>query len=204
MSSVDSLKKAEKLDEGRRLLLPEAQKKSGNSDGNNAENGVVGKEQQANEESEGKDKDKEGREDKLRILVQINTSSESAKSGVPPTEAAALIHSIRASCPHLRVAGLMTIGAIARSTAATPETENEDFVELRRVRDSVVAELGSEGKGNEDEDDGGLELSMGMSADFEGAIALGSDEVRVGTTVFGERPAKKDARVKEETQEEKG
>ena len=36
---------------------------------------------------------------------------------------------------------------------------------------------------------------MGMSSDFEAAIAQGSDEVRVGTTIFGDRPAKKDAKI---------
>jgi len=36
---------------------------------------------------------------------------------------------------------------------------------------------------------------MGMSADFEAAIAMGSDEVRVGSTIFGDRPAKADARI---------
>jgi uncharacterized pyridoxal phosphate-containing UPF0001 family protein len=41
----------------------------------------------------------------------------------------------------------------------------------------------------------GLELSMGMSEDFEGAIKMGSCEVRVGSTIFGERPAKGEARV---------
>lgn len=78
----------------------------------------------------------------------------------------------------------MTIGAIARSKATTPENENEDFLALRKERDAVAAELGVE-----------LELSMGMSDDFEGAIAMGSDEVRVGSTIFGGRPAKADFKV---------
>lgn len=86
----------------------------------------------------------------------------------------------------------MTIGAIARSKATTPETENEDFEALRRERDAVVAELGCE-----------LELSMGMSDDFEGAIEQGSDEVRVGSTIFGERPAKADFTVKGATMDSK-
>ena len=85
----------------------------------------------------------------------------------------------------------MTIGAIARSQATTPETENEDFICLRETRDRIVKELGME-DGSEE-----LELSMGMSEDFEGAIALGSDEVRVGSTIFGERPPKKEAKVLE-------
>lgn len=83
----------------------------------------------------------------------------------------------------------MTIGAIARSKATTVENENEDFVCLKETRDRIVSELGLSGEEAE------LELSMGMSSDFEGAIALGSDQVRVGTTIFGDRPPKAEARV---------
>lgn len=85
----------------------------------------------------------------------------------------------------------MTIGAIARSVATTPETENEDFRLLREQRDLVASELREELSGRE------LELSMGMSEDFEGAIAMGSGEVRVGSTIFGARPAKTDAKLVE-------
>lgn len=138
---------------------------------------------------------KDAQEELLRVMVQVNTSGEEAKSGVEPRDAAALCRHVREKCPHLRLAGLMTIGAIARSQATTPETENEDFVALRGVRDRVVEELGL---GAEE-----LELSMGMSSDFEGAIAMGSDEVRVGTTIFGTRPLKKDAKVKEDVEEAK-
>jgi len=140
---------------------------------------------------------KEGEEGlpKLRVLVQVNTSGEAEKSGVEPADTAALCVHVREKCPHLVLGGLMTIGAIARSRETTPETENEDFVKLREVRDQVAEELGIDVRE--------LELSMGMSSDFEGAIAQGSDEVRVGTTIFGERPPKKDAKVKDETTEEK-
>ncbi|PYI12064.1 alanine racemase family protein [Aspergillus sclerotiicarbonarius CBS 121057] len=129
-------------------------------------------------------------EDRLRVFVQVNTSGEENKSGVEPgPEAVDLCRFIRDKCPRLRLQGVMTIGAIARSKATTPENENEDFVCLRETRDRVVAELGLVGE------DARLELSMGMSEDFEGAIALGSDEVRVGTTIFGDRPPKDQAKV---------
>lgn len=132
--------------------------------------------------------EREGESAKLRVLVQVNTSGEENKSGVEPDETAALCRHVREKCPHLHLAGLMTIGAIARSQAAdSPEAINEDFVSLREVRDKVVGELGV----SKEE----LELSMGMSSDFEAAITQGSDEVRVGTTIFGERPAKKDATI---------
>ena len=81
----------------------------------------------------------------------------------------------------------MTIGAIARSKATTAETENEDFAALTEQRNLVSRELGLE--------DGRLELSMGMSEDFEGAITMGSGEVRVGSTIFGQRPARADAKI---------
>lgn len=80
----------------------------------------------------------------------------------------------------------MTIGAIARSVETTPENENEDFLLLKEQRDLVGKELGLDRE---------LELSMGMSEDFEGAIAMGSHEVRIGSTIFGTRPAKADAQI---------
>ncbi|KAJ5977329.1 hypothetical protein N7501_000671 [Penicillium viridicatum] len=126
---------------------------------------------------------------RLRIYVQINTSGEENKAGVEPAGAAALCRYVREQCPRLKLQGFMTIGAIARSRMTTVENENEDFVCLKETRDRVIKELGLVG------DEAGLELSMGMSSDFEGAIALGSDQVRVGTTIFGDRPPKAEASV---------
>ena len=126
----------------------------------------------------------------LRVCVQVNTSGEAEKSGVEPSEAAALCKHIREKCPHLKLQGLMTIGAIARSQAVKEgEDENEDFVRLREVRDQVAKELGLGEV---------LELSMGMSQDWESAVRCGSDEVRVGSTIFGERPSRKDAKIVDE------
>lgn len=132
----------------------------------------------------------EGESDtRLRIYIQVNTSGEENKAGIEPAAAPGLARFIREKCPRLKLQGVMTIGAIARSKATTPENENEDFVCLRETRDRIVSELGLSGAEAE------LELSMGMSSDFEGAIALGSDQVRVGTTIFGERPPKGEAKI---------
>ncbi|KAI2632293.1 hypothetical protein GGR54DRAFT_582969 [Hypoxylon sp. NC1633] len=122
---------------------------------------------------------------KLNIHVQVNTSSEPTKSGCSPGAATiALCRAVEAA-PNLHLLGLMTIGAIARSVATTEAgDENEDFVVLREQRDLVAKELGRE-----------LELSMGMSEDFEGAVAMGSGEVRVGSTIFGTRPPKGEAKL---------
>ncbi len=97
-----------------------------------------------------------------------------------------MCRSIVNDCPNLHLLGLMTIGAIARSVATTPENENEDFISLKKERDAVTKALGLDRE---------LELSMGMSEDFEGAIAMGSHEVRIGSTIFGIRPAKSDAKI---------
>ncbi|KAJ6015676.1 hypothetical protein N7540_010267 [Penicillium herquei] len=126
---------------------------------------------------------------RLRVYVQVNTSGEENKAGIEPSAAPGLCRFIREKCARLKLQGVMTIGAIARSKATTPENENEDFVCLRETRDRIVEELGLVG------DDAELELSMGMSSDFEGAIVMGSDQVRVGTTIFGDRPPKSEARV---------
>ncbi|KAA8623951.1 hypothetical protein SMACR_09360 [Sordaria macrospora] len=126
--------------------------------------------------------------EKLNVHVQVNTSGEESKSGCSPgQETVDLCKAIVNECPHLKLLGLMTIGAIARSKATTPENENEDFVVLREQRELVEKELGLE--------EGSLELSMGMSEDFEGAIVMGSSEVRVGSTIFGERGSKSEAKV---------
>ncbi|KAK4130292.1 hypothetical protein BT67DRAFT_391458 [Trichocladium antarcticum] len=126
---------------------------------------------------------------RINIHVQVNTSGEQSKSGCAPGEdVVSLCRAIVSECPNLHLLGLMTIGAIARSVATTAENENEDFAALRAQRDLVVKELGL---------DRGLELSMGMSGDFEGAIVMGSDEVRVGSTIFGQRPAKSEAKIVE-------
>lgn len=131
----------------------------------------------------------------LRVFVQVNTSGEEEKSGVEPEGAAELCRHVRERCPHLKLQGVMTIGAIARSKEAKEGVENEDFIRLREVRDQVVKELGTQ--------EGDLELSMGMSEDFESAIRCGSNEVRVGSTIFGQRPAKGDAKIKETVEEGK-
>jgi len=169
VESVDSVKKAQLLDKGRG---------------------------QRNDELK-KEQDGDAAEEKLRVFVQVNTSGEESKSGMEPKseDLVNLCKTIRDECSNLKLQGLMTIGAIARSKATTSETENEDFVNLRDNRDWVAKELGVDSEE--------LELSMGMSEDFESAIRQGSDEVRVGSTIFGERPPKSEAKVLENTEDSK-
>ena len=119
--------------------------------------------------------------------MQINTSGEDSKSGVAPgAPATELARHIITECPHLQLLGLMTIGDIARSQATGKGKENEDFKTLREERDRLEEELSGELSG--ELNGRRLELSMGMSEDFEGAVGMGSGEVRVGSTIFGTRP----------------
>ena len=114
-----------------------------------------------------------GGKEGLRVMVQVNTSGEETKSGCRPNEAVTLSQYVVENCPALTLTGLMTIGK--------PETSEkpEAFQLLRDIRKEVAQSLG---KKEED-----LELSMGMSGDFEAAIRMGSTSVRVGSTIFGER-----------------
>jgi pyridoxal phosphate enzyme (YggS family) len=109
----------------------------------------------------------------LNVLVQVNISGEATKSGVGPEDAAQLAGEI-ARLPRLRLRGLMAI------PEPEPDVDRQraGFAALRRLFDAIAAR--------------GLPLdtlSMGMSADFEAAIAEGSTMVRIGTAIFGEREA---------------
>ncbi|NDL57804.1 YggS family pyridoxal phosphate-dependent enzyme [Phytoactinopolyspora mesophila] len=108
------------------------------------------------------------------VLVQVNTSGEASKYGVPPEEASALVKEI-AKRDRLRVRGLMTIGL----PAATPDLIRPSYQSLRVVRDRIRDETGGSVSAGV--------LSMGMSRDLDIAIAEGSTMVRVGTAVFGAR-----------------
>ncbi len=106
----------------------------------------------------------------LRCLVEINAGSEPQKHGVAPADAASLCRDLLA-LPGLALAGLMCLPPAGRP--ARPF-----FAELRALRDSLARELSAPLP----------ELSMGMTEDFEEAIAEGATLVRVGTAIFGPRP----------------
>lgn len=110
----------------------------------------------------------------INIYIQVNTSGEELKSGCPPGEVVELATFIKEKCPKLNLEGLMTIGSIANSKS---DAENEDFKTLVKCASEVESLLG-----------GTLQLSMGMSSDFEEAIRQGSTSVRVGSNIFGSRP----------------
>eukprot|EP01028_Stygiella_incarcerata_P007808 TRINITY_DN3267_c0_g1_i1.p1 TRINITY_DN3267_c0_g1~~TRINITY_DN3267_c0_g1_i1.p1 ORF type:complete len:192 (-),score=49.01 TRINITY_DN3267_c0_g1_i1:44-619(-) len=113
-----------------------------------------------------------GRES-LDIFIQVNTSLEDSKSGCSAEECVDLVRKVIETCPHLKFRGLMTIGN------PDPEKCTDDFDLLFKLREDVSKAIGVESLS--------LELSMGMSGDFEKAIAHGSTIVRVGSSIFGAR-----------------
>ncbi|KAF8805423.1 proline synthetase associated protein [Phlegmacium glaucopus] len=140
----------------------------------------------------------------LRVLLQVNTSGEDTKSGLPPltpsmsdlenSELVILAQHILTQCPKLRLEGLMTIGALELSLSASETEKNADFERLKETGELLVQHLTSTyGEGGNkwgEEQSGRLLLSMGMSSDFEAALKSGSDIVRVGTGIFGQREKK--------------
>ncbi|HTW83884.1 MAG TPA: YggS family pyridoxal phosphate-dependent enzyme [Candidatus Sulfotelmatobacter sp.] len=100
----------------------------------------------------------------LRVLVQINVSP-AERFGAAPAEAPALAERLRAA--GLQVDGVMAIGPLEGDPARAFATARETF---ERV--------------------GGTTLSLGMSGDWEAAVRAGSTMVRLGTAIFGPRPAR--------------
>jgi pyridoxal phosphate enzyme (YggS family) len=109
---------------------------------------------------------------KQQILVQVNVSGESSKSGIELRDAAKLVQEIL-PFENLHLRGLMTMPPFFDA----PEKARPYFSALRRLRDRMRDQLGVELP----------DLSMGMTGDFEVAIEEGASLVRIGTALFGER-----------------
>ena len=108
------------------------------------------------------------------ILLQVNVSGEQSKSGLNPETAAPALKQILDECPALRVDGLMTMAPLVED----PETTRPVFRALRQLRDNL-REQAACGLG--------LELSTGMSNDYEIAVEEGATLVRVGSAILGSR-----------------
>lgn len=108
----------------------------------------------------------------LDVLVQVKTSDEPSKYGLPPEQLLGFLDELR-GYPTLRVRGLMTLAV----QATHPDAVRGCFRRLRELRDRA-------GAAGHDLP----ELSMGMSGDFPLAIAEGATQVRIGTALFGPRP----------------
>lgn len=110
----------------------------------------------------------------LDVFIQVNSSGEPQKSGLTPDEVVPFAREL-ASCPRLRVRGLMTLAVFSDDAEAVTAC----FERTRTVRDELRAAADLPGTYDE--------LSMGMSGDFELAIAFGATVVRVGQAIFGPR-----------------
>jgi hypothetical protein len=106
------------------------------------------------------------------VLLAVNIEGEATKGGVTIAGAPAAAAAI-AAAPGVRLDGLMTIPP----AAADPEASRPAFLALRDLRVRLEQLLGARLP----------VLSMGMSGDFEVAIACGATHVRIGTAIFGER-----------------
>ncbi|MCF0144277.1 MAG: YggS family pyridoxal phosphate-dependent enzyme [Firmicutes bacterium] len=111
----------------------------------------------------------------MDILVQINPAEEESKFGVTVDGAEQLVKEILAECENIRIKGLMSVAPIAEDPR-----DVKPYFDAVKAKYDELAEI----------DDPKLDfeyLSMGMSHDFPVAIEAGSNLVRVGSAIFGER-----------------
>jgi len=109
----------------------------------------------------------------LEVLLQVNLSREPQKSGADPDALPEIVEGLR-GLEHLRAVGLMTMPA----PAPDPEAARPEFARLRELAAMLRERRGGEQL---------VELSMGMSDDFEVAVEEGATWIRIGTALFGVR-----------------
>ena len=109
----------------------------------------------------------------LNVLIQINISQESSKSGIQPSDMLTLAKHIE-NLPHLRLRGLMAIPEPTNDVAQQEQT----FCQMKTLFEQLQQALP-----NAQIDT----LSMGMTDDMQSAIKCGSTMVRIGTAIFGTR-----------------
>ncbi len=113
------------------------------------------------------DKRLKEKERTMDMLLQVNSAYEATKSGVTPEQAKDIYHAIKAQCPNINLKGLMTIGAHSEDQKLIQksfETTHKIFTDLNDPKATIC--------------------SMGMSSDYELAIACGSTMVRIGSALF--------------------
>lgn len=114
---------------------------------------------------------------KIDILVEVHTTDEATKSGVSPDDVIPLVERI-SQMKHIQITGLMTIGPFLPD----PESSRPCFRRLRKLKEEI-----------DNKEFPGVRLhhlSMGMTNDFTIAIEEGATLLRIGTAIFGLRPAR--------------
>jgi len=109
----------------------------------------------------------EAKNTKLNCLLQINAANEESKSGFSTEEAYDMYHTIKETCPNIKLKGVMTIGAHSEDSKRIQKSFENTY--------AIYEELKKEGASI---------CSMGMSADYALAIKCGSNLVRVGSSLF--------------------
>ncbi len=112
----------------------------------------------------------------LRVLLEVHIAGEAAKSGAEPEDLPTLAEAVT-KCASLHLSGLMCVPPFLEDAGLV----RPYFRRLREIRDQLEMHVGHKLP----------VLSMGMSHDFEAAIEEGATEIRVGTALFGQRPAPK-------------
>ena len=105
------------------------------------------------------------------VLLEVNVSGDDAKHGFAPQELISHFAELR-QVPHVKILGLMCMAGLNSDQATT----RKEFASLRELRDRLNTDLPPTEKL--------MELSMGMSRDFEMAIEEGATLVRIGSTLF--------------------
>lgn len=109
----------------------------------------------------------------LKLLLQVNVDHEQSKTGTTDFESLYQLAQAVMAQERLSLQGLMAIPAISHDST----TQRIAFKKVRLLRDKLANKLNTHLP----------ELSMGMSADFDAAIAEGATIVRIGTDIFGQR-----------------
>lgn len=110
------------------------------------------------------------------ILLEVNVAREESKGGCLP-EALPALAELAAGCPHVRLRGLMAIPPVSTVSGAN----RKYFAQMRHFLVDIIGKMSDNYSVMDC-------LSMGMSGDYEDAIAEGATLVRVGTALFGPRP----------------
>lgn len=117
------------------------------------------------------------RDSAIELLIEINVSGEDAKTGLPPEQLGELIEAVQnqpptqpGQSPHVRLVGLMAMAGWGTDA----DQARRQFASLRQLRDTAATASGMPLP----------HLSMGMSGDYEAAIAEGATMVRIGSRLF--------------------
>lgn len=105
------------------------------------------------------------KEKKMDCLLQINSALEESKGGVHPDDATDMYKRIQDECEHINLKGVMSIGAHTQDEALIKKSFDTTFDIYANLEDATIC-------------------SMGMSSDYELAIAHGSNLVRIGSALF--------------------